>query len=177
MTDENDKKAGTGKGAEDALGDVMRRLGGVFGQAAELVDVAKKLGDREGKPPTTDAQVSMRTLDGTPLSFSSLQDAFAEAIDQTDKDTGPQRPLRQAEIEFVIDTPERLVAIADMPAICTDDVEITIDGDSLAMQAASNSAEYWAEVLLPRDVTKAKMDVAVVNGILNIVWRFPGEDG
>lgn len=167
----NDKKD---KPDAERLGDMFRRLGGLLGQAADLVEKAGQTRGGDGKP-VIETRSSMRTLDGKPLDLESLVGALRRATEEPVEDQS--RPLRQITPEFVTDAPERLEAVADLPGVATGDVTLTLDGDLLRLEAKGRSADYWAEVTLPRDVAGAVQDVSVRNGILTIVWTFPGAAG
>lgn len=159
----------------ERLFEMFRRLGGLLGQAADLVEQAGKLQGKDGKPPVIETRSSMRTLDGEPLDLETLVGALRGANEPAPEDKS--RPLRQITPEFVTDTPERLVAVADLPGTMTEDVQVSTEGDLMRIEVRARSADYWAEVMLPRDVSAATRDVSVRNGILNIVWTFPGDAG
>lgn len=157
-------------GAE-ALGVILSRLGGIFGKAQTLLDDAAKSANTSGHA-RTESKFTMRTLDGEETSLSSIVGAFQNAREGQDNSVG-DRPLRQVTPDFVMDTPGYLVALVDLPGVVAEDVDITVDGDVLVMKAAAPAAEYWAEILMPRDVSAAKQQVSIRNGILRIVWTFP----
>lgn len=156
-------------------GDMFRRLGGLLGQATDLVKQVGKLQGKDGKSPVIETHSSMRTLDGARLDLETLVGALRGATEPVPEDKS--RPLRQITPEFVTDTPERLVAVADLPGTLTEGVRVSTDGDLMRLDARAHSVDYWAEVMSPRDVSKAVRDVSVRNGILNVVWTFSGEAG
>lgn len=168
-------KGDNGKGATDeeteALQRLLRRLGGLFGQAKGLFEEAEKSAASRERPRVR-SSVTVRTLDGSEFSLPSVLDALKRAS-EGEESAQEGRLLRQFDLEFGIDTPGRLVAVADLPGATAEDVSILIDGDLMVVTALSPTVEYWAEVLLPRDVTTAKRAVSMANGILSIVWTFP----
>ena len=89
-------------------GDMFRRLGGLLGQATDLVKQVGKLQGKDGKSPVIETHSSMRTLDGARLDLETLVGALRGATEPVPEDKS--RPLRQITPEFVTDTPERLVA-------------------------------------------------------------------
>jgi len=64
-----------------------------------------------------------------------------------------------------------LLVLAELPGIGKDDARIDLKDDVLAISAERGDKKYRKEVLLPRSVTKEKMQVACHNGILEI--KFP----
>lgn len=170
MTDDKSDKP-----EAERLGNMFRQLGGLLGQAADLLKQADKLQGKDGKAPVIEARRSVRTLDGEPLDLETLVEALRGATEPAPEDKS--RPLRQITPEFVIDMPERLVAVADLPGTLTEDVRVSTEGDLMRLEARARNTDYWAEVMLPCDVSGAVQDVSVRNGILNIVWTFPGDAG
>ena len=157
-------------GAE-ALGVILSRLSGIFGKAQTLLDDAARSANTS-EHARTESKFTMRTLDGEETSLSSIVGAFQNAREGQDNSVG-DRPLSQVTPEFVMDTPGYLVALVDLPGVVEEDVDITVDGDVLVLKATAPAAEYWAEIMMPRDVSAARQQVSIRNGILRILWTFP----
>lgn len=157
----------------ERLGEIFRRLGRVFGRAADAVEQAENREGGDAQRAVIETRSSIRTLEGEPVDLGSLVEALGGATQSAREDNS--RPLRQVTPEFVIDTPDRLVAVADLPGASSDDVRVSVDGDLMRLEARTSNVDYWAELMLPRDVSSAKLDTSVRNGILNIVWTFSGD--
>jgi HSP20 family protein len=68
----------------------------------------------------------------------------------------------------IFEEDEHLLVLAELPGIGREDVRIDLKDDVLTIAAARGDKKYRKEVLLPRSVTKEKMQVACNNGILEI---------
>jgi HSP20 family protein len=71
----------------------------------------------------------------------------------------------------VFEEDEHLLVLAELPGIGKGDVQIDLKEDVLTISAARGEKKYRKEVLLPRSVSKEKIQVACNNGILEI--KFP----
>ena len=68
----------------------------------------------------------------------------------------------------VFEEKDHLLVLAELPGISKDDVRIDLDDDVLTISAEKKDKKYRKEVLLPRSVSKEKMQVACNNGVLEI---------
>lgn len=71
----------------------------------------------------------------------------------------------------VIEEPNRILVIAEMPGITTDDVTTAIDGDVMTIEAGRQGKKYRKEVLLPHPVLKKNTSISCNNGIVQIECR------
>jgi HSP20 family protein len=61
-----------------------------------------------------------------------------------------------------------LLVLAELPGIGKEDVRVEVKDDVLTISAARGDKKYSKEVLLPWNVSKAKMQVSCNNGVLEI---------
>jgi HSP20 family protein len=81
-----------------------------------------------------------------------------------------KRPPREVRIPIVdiFEKRDHLLVEAELPGIAKKDVKIEIMEDALLITAERGDRKYRKEVLLPRDVTRGKLQVSCKNGILEI---------
>jgi HSP20 family protein len=68
----------------------------------------------------------------------------------------------------VFEEADHLLVLAELPGIGKDDVRIDLEDDVLTISAEKRDKKYRKEVLLPRSVSKEKMQVSCNNGVLEI---------
>jgi len=68
----------------------------------------------------------------------------------------------------VIEEKDRILVIAEMPGITTDDISVAIDGDVMNVEAAHRDRKYRKEILLPKPVMPSQAKVVCNNGIVEI---------
>jgi len=68
----------------------------------------------------------------------------------------------------VFEEEDHLLVLAELPGIGKDDVSIDLEDDVLTISAEKKDKKYRKEVLLPRSVSKEKMQVSCNNGVLEI---------
>ncbi|MGD1157244.1 MAG: Hsp20/alpha crystallin family protein [Terriglobia bacterium] len=68
----------------------------------------------------------------------------------------------------VFEEDDHLLVLAELPGIGKDDVRIDLEDDVLTISAEKRDKKYRKEVLLPRSVSKEKMQVLCNNGVLEI---------
>ena len=68
----------------------------------------------------------------------------------------------------VFEEVDHLLVLAELPGIGKDDVRIDLEDDVLTISAEKRDKKYRKEVLLPRSVSKEKMQVSCNNGVLEI---------
>ena len=81
-----------------------------------------------------------------------------------------KRPPQEVRVPVVdvFEEDDHLLVMAELPGIAKEDVKIEIKEDVLLISAARGDRKYRKEVLLPRDVTRGKLQVSCKNGILEI---------
>ncbi len=79
---------------------------------------------------------------------------------------GERKPLID-----VFDTDETVQIVAEMPGIEKQDVELSIDGRELFVQASRNDRHYHETVKLPTDVDEASAKATYKNGVLEITLK------
>jgi HSP20 family protein len=68
----------------------------------------------------------------------------------------------------VFEEDDYLLVVAELPGIAKEDVRVEVRDDVLTIAAEKGDKKYRKEILLPRSVSKQKMQVACNNGILEI---------
>ena len=71
----------------------------------------------------------------------------------------------------VLDESDRILVIAEMPGVATDDISLDINGDVMTIEAHRGVKKYRKEVLLPKRVDKNKTSISANNGIVQIECR------
>ena len=68
----------------------------------------------------------------------------------------------------VFEEDDYLLVLAELPGIGKEDVRIDLKDDVLTISAEHGDKKYRKEVLLPRSVSKERMQVSCNNGVLEI---------
>lgn len=68
----------------------------------------------------------------------------------------------------VFDEEDHFLVVAELPGIGADNVHVEVKDDVLTITAEKGDKKYRKEVLLPRSVSKEKMQVSCHNGVLEI---------
>lgn len=68
----------------------------------------------------------------------------------------------------IFEEDDHLLVLAELPGIGKDDVRIDLEDDVLTISAEKKDKKYRKEVLLPRSVSKEKMQISCNNGVLEI---------
>ncbi len=68
----------------------------------------------------------------------------------------------------VVEEQERILVIAEMPGITTNDIKVSVDGDVMNVEAAHRDRKYRKEILLPKPVESNEIKVVCNNGIVEI---------
>ena len=71
----------------------------------------------------------------------------------------------------VFEEDDHIQVLAELPGIAKEDVRIELKDDVLTIAAEHGDKKYRKEVLLPRSVSREKMQVACNNGVLEIKFR------
>jgi HSP20 family protein len=68
----------------------------------------------------------------------------------------------------VLEEDDHLLVVAELPGIGKEDVRVDVKDDLLTIAAEKGEKKYRKEVLLPRSVSKEKIQVSCNNGVLEI---------
>ncbi|MGB9072227.1 MAG: Hsp20/alpha crystallin family protein [Terriglobales bacterium] len=68
----------------------------------------------------------------------------------------------------VFEEEDHLLVLAELPGIGKEDIQVDVKDDVLTITAERGEKKYRKEVLLPRSVSKEKMQVTCNNGVLEI---------
>jgi HSP20 family protein len=68
----------------------------------------------------------------------------------------------------IIEEKDRILVIAEMPGITTDDISVSVENAVMSVEAAHRDRKYSKEILLPGPVLGSGIKVACNNGIVEI---------
>ena len=68
----------------------------------------------------------------------------------------------------VFEEEDHLLVLAELPGVGKEDIQVDVKDDVLTIAAERGEKKYRKEVLLPRSVSKEKMQVTCNNGVLEI---------
>jgi HSP20 family protein len=68
----------------------------------------------------------------------------------------------------IIEEKDRILVIAEMPGISSDDISVSVDGDVMNVEASHRDRKYRKEIVLPKPVVRSRIKVVCNNGIVEI---------
>ena len=96
-------------------------------------------------------------------------DIFDEIERMMNEMTGGDRTGFATETHVdVYDEGERIRLVADLPGVEKDDIDLTCDGETLTISAASDRREYDERVRLPARVDEHSARATFNNGVLEV---------
>lgn len=134
-----------------SLGSEDSDLQGVFDLDVRTGEAARR-GHPRTSSPSADAPQSERSRSTT---------------DQSSDREVPVEERREPDVD-VFDEGDHVLVIAEMPGVTSDQVDLQIDGDVLALEASTADRTYATEVLLPQEVA-SPTEVRANNGIVKIL--------
>jgi HSP20 family protein len=167
---EKRKEKDTRGGLEGGIGGILRGLG----------DLVEKLGDLEQQGEVSKTGTirgsgeQVRGIYGFTVKVGlGDQGPRIEPFGNIRRDASSGRTevqeVREPMVD-VFDEEEHLLVLAELPGTSKEDVKIELEGDVLTIAAERGDKKYRKEVLLPRSVSKEKMQVNCNNGVLEIRW-------
>ncbi len=162
-TDRHDPAPGAGfiKG----LTDLVEKLG-------ELAETGREL-RKSGELSSSDDK--MKAVYGLRVKLGLGGDAVeVEPFGDLKFDKRSKHPVVQEVREPLVDVieePNRILVIAEMPGVTAEDVSLAIDDDVMTIEAQGKGKKYRKEVLLPKPVSKQNSSISCNNGIVQIECR------
>ena len=163
--DSEHHRAAPGEGFIKGLTDLVEKLGELAETGRELRK-AGELGSADGK---TKAVYGLRVNLG--LGGDAVD---IEPFGNIKFDKKSRHPVVQAVREPLVDVieePNRILVVAEMPGITAEDVVFSIDGDVMSIEAGRKGKKYRKEVLLPKPVSRENASISCNNGIVQIECR------
>jgi HSP20 family protein len=170
-------KKSEGKGTE--AGERGAGLGGFLGGLVDLVDKLNELAET-GKELSRSGEVpglgkGLTGVYGFNVKLGAGQQKLkVEPFGNIKKDVKSGHTVVQEVREPLVDLFEEddhILVVAEIPGISSNDVKLEVNDDVLTITAQHGDKKYQKEVLLPKAVSKDKMNISCNNGILEI--KFP----
>jgi len=164
MTDSRKKP---GEGIEFGLGGLFKGLGSLFDLISKMTEEGKEEYTRSGEVKGLSGKAkgvygfSIRMgLEGKPIieQFGNIR-----ATEEGTVVAEVREPLVD-----VLDEGDRLVVIAELPGVESEDIHLEVKEDILELTAESRDRKYSKEILLPSPVDADTMESSYKNGILEI---------
>lgn len=147
------------------LADLVEKLGELAETGRELRK-SGELGSPDGK---------MKAVYGLRVKMGLGGDAIdVEPFGDLRFDKKSKHPVVQEVREPLVDVieePDRILVIAEMPGVTAKDVSLAIDDDVMSIEAQREGKKYRKEVLLPKPVLKRNTSVSCNNGVVQIDCR------
>jgi HSP20 family protein len=156
-------------GMEGGLGGILKGLGGLLEKLSELAETGREL-SKTGEIRGPEKQ--LRGIYGFTVKVGLGDEGpRIEPFGNIRRDFKSGRTEVQEVREPMVDVFEEedhLLLLAELPGISKEDVRIDVKDDVLTISAERGDKKYRKEVLLPRSVSKEKMQVSCNNGVLEI---------
>jgi len=156
-------------GIEGGLGGILKGLGDLLEKLNELAQTGQEL-SKTGEIRGPGKQ--LRGIYGFTVKVGlGDQGPRIEPFGNIRRDIKSGRTEVQEVREPMVDVFEEedhLLVVAELPGIGKEDVRIDLKDDVLTIFAEKGDKKYRKEVLLPRSVSKEKMQISCNNGILEI---------
>jgi HSP20 family protein len=168
MTEKRTDRTSRG-GIETGLGGMLKGLGDLVEKLGELAETGQEL-SKTGEIHGSGKEV--RGIYGFTVKVGLGEDGpRIEPFGNIRRDAKSGRTEVQEVREPMVDVFEEddhLLILAELPGIGKDDVHIDLRDDVLTISAEKRDKKYRKEVLLPRTVSKEKMQISCNNGVLEI---------
>jgi HSP20 family protein len=156
-------------GMEAGLGGMLKGLGDLVEKLGELAETGQEL-SKTGEIHGSGKEV--RGIYGFTVKVGLGEEGpRIEPFGNIRRDAKSGKTEVQEVREPMVDVFEEgdhLLVLAELPGIGKEDVRIDLEDDVLTISAEKKDKKYRKEVLLPRSVSKEKMQVSCNNGILEI---------
>jgi HSP20 family protein len=159
-------------GMEGGLGGILRGLGDLVEKLNELAETGEEL-SKTGEIHGTGKQ--LRGIYGFTVKVGLGDEGpriepFGNIRRDIKSGQTEVQEVREPMVD-VFEEDDHLLVVAELPGIGKDDVRIDVKDDVLTIVAERGDKKYRKEVLLPRSVSKEKMQVSCNNGVLEIKYR------
>jgi len=159
------REALPGNGFIKGLTDLVEKLG----QLAETGRELRRAGEISGPEDKARAVYGLRVKLG--LGGDAVD---IEPFGNLKFDKRSRHPVVQEVREPLVDVleePNRILVISEMPGVTKDDVSVSIDDDVMSIKAERKEKKYRKEVLLPKPVSREPISISCNNGIVQIECR------
>lgn len=158
-------RAAPGEGFIKGLTELVEKLGELAETGREL----RKAGELSSADGKTKAVYGLRVNLGLGGDAVDIEPFGNIKFDK--KSRHPVVQTVREPLVDVIEEPNRIVVVAEMPGITAEDVEFSIDGDVMSIEAERKGKKYRKEVLLPKPVSRQNASISCNNGIVQIECR------
>ena len=166
---EKKKKRPPQRGAERGMGGILKGLGDLAEKLGELAEGGRKLSKR-GEIRGTGKK--LKGIYGFTVKVGLGDEGpTLEPFGNIRRDAKSGRTEVQevrVPVVDIFEEKDHLLVLAELPGIGKEDVGIDVKDDVLTISAERGDKKYRKEVLLPRNVSKEKMQVSCNNGVLEI---------
>jgi len=164
------KKERTSRGGmEGGLGGILKGLGDLVEKLGELAESGRELsktGEIHGSGKELKGIYGFTVKVGLGDEGPSLE-PFGNIRRDSKSGRTEVQEVREPMVD-VFEEEDHLLVLAELPGIGKEDVAIELKDDVLTISAERGDKKYRKEVLLPRSVSKQKMQVSCNNGVLEI---------
>ncbi len=156
-------------GMEGGLGGMLKGLGDLVEKLGEL---AESNGEISRTGEIHDAGKQLRGIYGFTVKVGlGDQGPRIEPFGNIRRDYKSGRTEVQEVREPMVDVfeePDHLLILAELPGVSKADIHVEAKDDVLTIVAEHGDKKYRKEILLPRSVSKEKMQISCNNGVLEI---------
>ena len=156
-------------GIEGGLGGIFKGLGDLVGKLNELAETGRELsqtGEIRGAAGQTRGIYGFSVKVGLGDEGPRIE-PFGNIRRDVKSGRTEVQEVREPMVD-VFEEDDHLLLLAELPGISKEDVRIDLKDDVLTISAERGDKKYRKEVLLPRSVSKEKMQVSCNNGVLEI---------
>jgi HSP20 family protein len=156
-------------GIETGLGGMLKGLGDLVEKLGELGETGREL-SKTGEIHGPEKQV--RGIYGFTVKVGLGEEGpriepFGNIRHDAKSGRTEVQEVREPMVD-IFEEDDHLLVLAELPGIGKDDVRIDLEDDVLTISAEKKDKKYRKEVLLPRSVSKEKMQISCNNGVLEI---------
>jgi HSP20 family protein len=156
-------------GAEGGLGGILKGLGELVEKLGELAETGRQLsktGEIRGPGKDLKGIYGFTVKVGLGNEVPTLE-PFGNIRRDIKSGRTEVQEVREPMVD-VFEEEDHLLVVAELPGIGKEDVRIEAKDDVLTISAEHGDKKYRKEVLLPRSVSKEKMQISCNNGVLEI---------
>jgi HSP20 family protein len=167
--DEKKKPSKSHSGIEGGLGGILKGMGDLLEKLNELAETGHEL-SRTGEIHGPGKQ--LRGIYGFTVKVGLGDEGpriepFGNIRRDIKSGQAEVQEVREPMVD-VFEEDDHMLVVAELPGIGKEDVRVDVKDDVLTISAEKGEKKYRKEVLLPRSVSKEKMQVSCNNGILEI---------
>ena len=166
---ENKKDRSSQGGIEGGLGGILKGLGDLVEKLGEMSETGQEFSKTGeiGGPGRKPRGIYGFTVKVGLGDKGPRIEPFGNIRRDTESGRTEVQEVREPMVD-VFEEDDHLLVLAELPGIGKDDVRIDVKDDVLTISAERGDKKYRKEVLLPRSVSKEKMQVSCNNGVLEI---------